>query len=159
MVLKYQESNQYFLMTNTVDSLRSVQSLMQSGVPILLDEVGGDQNDAQVIHKSVNMWKALLQGKNPSQIRARNNDIHFAARQPKIITANCMDLCDWIDTVCPQDKEPTPQHHRDAIKSRVAECEQIKESLYSDCMAQDVSFLPAQKSTQEVAAAMNDLFR
>ena len=55
---------------------------------------------------------ALLQGKNPSQIRARDNDIHFAARQPKIRTANFMDLCDWIDTVCPQDKEPTPQRHR-----------------------------------------------
>ena len=79
----------------------------------------------------------------------------WAARQPKVLTSNCKDLADWIDTMLPRAK----QNHKDAIPPRVAECEPIRDSLYSGCVAQAVSqhFLPKQMSYQEATDAEKDL--
>ena len=129
---------------------------MQSGVPVLLDEMGGEKDDPQQIYSSVSMWKAILDGKDPGQIRGRKDDIEFAARQPKIVTSNCMDLNDWMNTMFPD----ASQNHKDAIPPRFAECEPITESLYSGSIAVKSSstFLPAQRTEQEVATAIQDLF-
>ena len=129
---------------------------MQSGVLVLLDEMGGDEDDAQVIYSSISMWKSILEGKDPGQIRARNKDIEFAARQPKIVTSNCMHLCDWMDSMFPN----APQNHKYAIPPRIAECEPITGSLYSGSTTgkHSSSFFPAQRTKQEVATAIQDLF-
>ena len=143
-------------MTTTLDALRASQPLMHPGVPVLLDDIGGDEDDAQLIYSSVSMWKAVLQVKDPTQIRGRNDDIMWAARQPKVISSNCKDLVDWINTMFPRAKP----NHKEAIPPRVAECEPILGSLYSGCIAQSASqnFLPSQRSCQEVADALKDLF-
>ena len=51
-------------MTTTLDSLRYNQSLMLPGVPALLDDIGGEDGDQQLIYSSISMWKALLQVKD-----------------------------------------------------------------------------------------------
>ena len=61
-------------MANTLDSLRSNQALVLPGVPLLLDDVGGDDNDQQLIYSSVSMWKTILQVKDATQNRARNDN-------------------------------------------------------------------------------------
>ena len=72
---------------------------MLPGVPVLLDDIGGDDNDHQLIYSSISMWKAILQVKDATQDRARNNDLMWAARQPKVMTTNCDNLDDWIGIV------------------------------------------------------------
>jgi len=156
LAFKYQAGDPHFLMTSTLDALRASQALMLPGVPVLLDDIGGDEDDAQLIYSTVSMWKAILQVKDPSQIRGRSDDIMWAARQPKVISSNCKDLADWVNTMFPRAK----QNHKDAISPRVAECEPIRDSLYSGCVAQSSSqnFLPAQRSTREAADAVKDLY-
>ena len=156
LAFQYQVGDPYFLMSTTLDALRASQSLLLTGVPVLLDDIGGDDDDPQLIYSSVSMWKAILQVKDPAQIRGRKDDIMWAARQPKVVSSNCKDLNDWIDTMLPRAK----QNHKDAIPPRVAECEPISDSLYSGCVAQAGSqnFLPKQKSYQEATDATKDLF-
>jgi hypothetical protein len=73
LALKYHGiNNARFLMTNTLDSLRNNQSIMLSDVPVLLDDIGGDSDEDQLIYSSVSMWKAILQVKDATQNRARN---------------------------------------------------------------------------------------
>ena len=96
LAVKYQNEDPRFLMTNTLDSLRINQALMLPGVPVLLDDIGGDDNDHQLIYSSISMWKAILQVKDATQNRARNDDLMWASRQPKVMTSNCMSLEDWI---------------------------------------------------------------
>ncbi len=156
LALQYQAGDPYFLMTTTLDALRASQSLMLSGVPVLLDDIGGDEDDPQLIYSSVSMWKAILQVKDPSQTRGRSDDIMWAARQPKVLTSNCKDLKDWVETMLPRAR----QNHKDAIPPRVAECEPINDSLYSGCVAQAGSqnFLPERMSCQDAGAAVKDLY-
>ena len=147
MCRKYQEENARFIMTNTLDSLRNVQASMLPGVPVLLDDIGGENSDLQLIYSSVSMWKAILQIKDATQNRARNDDLCWAARQPKIVTTNCKDLDDWIGTTFYRAKD----EHKKAIQLRVAEVESITDSLYKyECAPnQSYSFLPNVMSTQQ----------
>ena len=147
MCRKYQEENARFIMTNTLDSLRNVQASMLPGVPVLLDDIGGENSDLQLIYSSVSMWKAILQIKDATQNRARNDDLCWAARQPKIVTTNCKDLDDWIGTMFYHAKD----EHKKAIQLRVAEVESITDSLYKNERApsQSSSFLPSVMSTQQ----------
>ncbi len=80
----------------------------------------------------------------------------WAARQPKVITSNCTSLDDFINAIVPNAK----QNHREVIPPRVAECEYVKESLYSGCAARSDSqyFLPYHMSLAEAATAIQDLF-
>ena len=55
MAFTYQAGDPYFLMTSTLDALRASQTLMLPGVPVLLDDIGGDEDDAQLIYSSVSM--------------------------------------------------------------------------------------------------------
>jgi hypothetical protein len=122
LAVKYKEEKEEprFLMTNTLDSLRSNQALM-------LDDIGGDDNDQQLIYSSISMWKAILQIKDATQNRARNDDLMWAARQPKVMTTNCATLEDWIGVMFPRAK-PT---HKAAIVLRTAEVQTITDSVYS----------------------------
>ena len=93
------------------------------------------------------MWKAILQIKDATQNRARNDDLCWAARQPKIVTTNCKDLDDWIGTMFYRAKD----EHKKAIQLRVAEVESITDSLYKyeGAPSQSSSFLPNVMSTQQ----------
>ena len=95
---------------------------------MLLDDIGGENSDLQLIYSSVSMWKAILQIKDATQNRARNDDLCWAARQPKIVTTNCKDLDDWIGTMFYRAKD----EHKKAIQLRVAEVESITDSLYKN---------------------------
>ena len=147
MCRKYQGENARFIMANTLDSLRNVQASMLPGVPVLLDDIGGENSDLQLIYSSVSMWKAILQIKDATQNRARNDDLCWAARQPKIVTTNCKDLDDWIGTMFYRAKD----EHKKAIQLRVAEVESITDSLYKyeGAPSQSSSFLPNVMSTQQ----------
>ena len=129
---------------------------MLPGVPVLLDDVGGDDNEIQLIYSSISMWKAILQIKDATQNRARNDDLMWAARQPKVMTSNCDDLQDWISTMFPNSKE----NNKKAIVLRVAEVETIKESLYANASAPSgtQTFLPSEMSTQEASETIAGLF-
>ncbi len=102
------------------------------------------------------MWKAILQVKDATQNRARNDDLMWAARQPKVLTTNCENLEDWIKTMFPRCRE----NHQQAIVRRVAEVETIKESLYANASAPSgtQTFLPSEMSTQEASEAIDSLF-
>ena len=156
LAFKYQLGDPYFLMSPILDALRDVQKLMHPGVPVYLDDIGGDIDDPQLIYSTVSMWKGILQVKDQSQVRARNEDIMFAERQPKVVSSNCKNLAHWIATMFPK-SEP---EHTDAIPPRVAECEAIEESLYSGSIAQAGSehFLPEERSNAEAEAAVRDMF-
>ena len=153
---KYQGTNARCLMTNTLDSLRNNQSIMLPGVPVLLDDIGGDSDEDQLIYSSVSMWKAILQVKDATQNRARNDDLMWASRQPKVLTTSCENLEDWTKTMFPRCKP----NHSEAIKLRVAEVETIKESLYANASAPRGSqtFLPSEMTTQEANEAIRNLF-
>ena len=43
IAVKYQIGDPRFLMTNTLEILRTNQALMLPGVPVLLDDIGGDR--------------------------------------------------------------------------------------------------------------------
>ena len=121
----------------------------------MLDEFGGDDKDAQLIYSSVTMWKTILQVKDPAQTRARNDDVSWAARQPKVITSNCLGLTDWVSEMFPGVKE----QHKAAIAPRLAVCETIVESLYSGTIAQSSqNFLPEVMSNEEAGEAIKALF-
>lgn len=144
--LKYQKDDARFIFTTTVDSLRAVQGAMRPGVPVLLDEIGGNEDDDQLIYGGVSMWKNILQVKDAAANRARQDDLVWAARQPKVLTTNCDDLDAWIAVMFPKIKGS----HREAITQRVAEVETIKESLYVNSCApsMSVSCLPSAMSMQ-----------
>ena len=144
------------LMTNTLDSLRTNQALMLPGVPVLLDDIGGDDSDQQLIYSSVSMWKAILQVKDATQNRARNDDLMWASRQPRVMTTNCNNLADWIGIMFPRAK-PIRQK---AIVLRVAEAQTIRDSLYNNSSAPSSSnsFLPSRMSTEAASEAVASLF-
>jgi len=132
LAMKYQKEDPLFIMANTLDSLRGNQSLMLPGVPVLLDDIGGDGGeDQQLIYSSTSIWKAILQIRDATQCRARNDDIMWASRQPKVLTTNCTNIEEWIGVMLPRAKG----NHKDAIILRTAEMETIKESLYSSTSA------------------------
>ena len=150
------ESDPYFIFTTTLDALRAVQDLMQPGVPVLLDDMGGDLNDAQLIYSSTSIWKSILQINNAVQNRGRNDDIRWAPRQPKVMTTNCDDTDTWIQTMFPH----AQKNHKDAVKRRLAAIDAINESIFreSSAGAGDQHFLPRQMNRQEAAAAIQNLF-
>ena len=156
LAVTYQKDEPRFLMTNTLDSLRNNQSLMLPGVPVLLDDIGGEDNDQQLIYSSISMWKAILQIKDATQNRARNDDLMWASRQPKVMTTNCEHLEDWIVTMFPRAK----QNHKEAIKLRTAEVQTIKESLYVHERASNTSqsFLQQEMTTATASEAIASLF-
>ena len=130
---------------------------MVSGVPVLLDEFGGGDNDAQLVYSSVTMWKTILQVKDPAQSRARNDDVSWAARQPKVITSNCENIGDWVSELLPGVKEK----HKEAIAPRLAVCEYITTSLYCGSPAQcssSLNFLPEVLNHEQADEAIKALF-
>jgi len=82
-------------MTNTLNSLRSNQSLMLPGVPFLLDDIGGDDHDEQFIYSSISMRKAILQVKVATQNQARSDDL----------TMNRETLKEWIQPMFTRARE------------------------------------------------------
>jgi len=155
LAVKYQNEDPRFLMTNTLDSLRTNQALMLPGVPVLLDDIGGDDNDQQLIYSSISMWKAILQVKDATQSRARNDDLMWAARQPKVMTSNCLSLEDWIGVMFPRAK----LSHKQAIVLRTAEVQTITGTLYSNSSAPSgsVSFLSSQMSSEAAIESIASL--
>ena len=156
LAVTYQTEEPRFLMTNTLDSLRTNQSLMLPGVPVLLDDIGGEDNDDQLVHSSISMWKAILQVKDATQNRARNDDLMWAARQPKLLTTNCENLDDWIQTMFPRAKDS----HREAIALRTAELQTITESLYAQTQTTSTShqYLPRQLSLTSASELLDSMF-
>ena len=143
-------------MTNTLDSLRSNQAMMLPGVPVLLDDIGGDDNDQQLIYSSISMWKAILQIKDPTQSRARNDDLMWASRQPKVMTTNCVSVTDWIKVMFPR----ASPNHKEAILLRTAEVQTITESLYAcpSAPSGSASFLCSQMSNEAAMDTVASLF-
>jgi len=91
---------------------------MAPGVPVVFDDV--DPSDSsQLVHTSIGMWKAILQGANPFSIRARNEDIEWARRQPKIITSNAATVDAWLFKM----GITNDCSHVEAIEMRLADCE------------------------------------
>ena len=129
---------------------------MLPGVPVLLDDIGGDSDEDQLIYSSISIWKAVLQVTSATQNRARNDDLMWAARQPKVLTTNCDNLEDWIMTMFSCSNE----NHKQAIVRRVAEVETIRESLYANVSAPSgtQTFLPSAMTTEEASEAILNLF-
>ena len=144
-----------FIMVNTLDSLRNCQACMLPGVPVLLDDIGGDSNETQLIYSSVGLWKAVLQVPNASQNRARNDDICWAPKQPNIVTTNCEDLNDRISTMFSGSQE----HHTEAIRMCVAEVETINSPLYvNSCMPSgSQNFMEPRYDSKQVSEMLSRL--
>ena len=123
----YVPDDPYFIFATTLDSMKSVQAFMKPGVPVVLDDVGGDDEKGQLIYSSVGIWKQILQLDNPAATRSRNYDTHWAPRQPKILTTNCKGLHGWLNKMFPR----ADLEHVDAIRMRFAEAEMVTESLWA----------------------------
>ena len=123
----YVPDDPYFIFATTLDSLKSVQVFMKPGVPVILDDVGGDDEKGQIIYSSVGIWKQILQLDNPAATRSRNYDTHWAPRQPKILTTNCKGLQGWLNKMFPR----ADLEHVDAIRMRFAEAGMVTESLWA----------------------------
>ena len=102
------------------------------------------------------MWKAILQIKDATQNRARNDDLMWAARQPKVLTTNCKNLEEWIGLMFPRAKP----NHKEAIVLRTAEVQTVTDTLYSNASApsRSNSFLPSKMSTVAASEAVASLF-
>jgi hypothetical protein len=125
MAVMYSPDSAYFIFAQTIDTIRENQSLMKPGVPVLLDDIDPD-NRSQIIYSDLSMWKSILQVSNPSQNRARNVDLKWAARQPKVLTSNADSVDEWISKI---DARGLPAHKL-AVKMRVAEL-RVSELLYA----------------------------
>ena len=55
--------------------------------------------------------------KEATQNRARNDDLLWAARQPKVMTTNCLNLEEWIGVMFPRAK---PSHKESTGVSKKA---------------------------------------
>ena len=101
------------------------------------------------------MWKAILQVKDATQNRARNDDSMRAARQPKVMTANCDNLDGWTGVMFRSAKPA----REEATRLRTAEVQPITDSLYvSGTAPSGSSFLPSQMSTEAAREALASLF-
>jgi hypothetical protein len=125
MAVMYNPDGAYFIFAQTLDTIRENQSLMRPGVPVLLDDMDPD-NRSQIIYSDLAMWKSILQVSNPSQNRARNVDLKWAARQPKVLTTNTDSVDEWVSKI---DVYGLPAHKL-AVKMRFAEL-RIVERLYA----------------------------
>lgn len=72
------------------------------------------------------MWNAILQTKEATQNRARDDDLLWAAHQPKVITTICHTLEEWLGTMLPR----ATSNHQEAIIVCVAEWETIIGAVY-----------------------------
>lgn len=101
------------------------------------------------------MWKAFLQVKEAIQNRARNNDLKWARRQPKVLTTNYLTLQEWIDAMLAS----SGKNHTDAVKMRCVETETITESLYksNSAPADSACYLPEQMDTDAVSSTLATL--
>ena len=103
------------------------------------------------------MWKAILQVKDATQNRARNDDSMWAARDPKVVmTTNCDNLDDWIGVMFRSAKSA----HKEAIRLRTAEVQPIENSLYvsGTALIGSSSFLPSQMSSEAAREPLASLF-
>lgn len=84
--------------------------------------------------------------------RARNDDVCWAPKQPKIVTTNCNDLEEWISSMFSNSME----NHKEAIRMRVAEVESIQHSLYANSSAPSGSqnFVEPRYNTEQVNAKL-----
>jgi len=154
LAIKYQShGNAHFMFLTTIESAKECKEFMAPGVPIIFDDI--DPSDtAQLVHTSVGMWKALLQGANPFTTRARNQDINWCSRQPKIITSNATTVDAWLGKMgITQDRS-----HVEAIEMRLADC-QVPGSLFSNnLLGNDNSLLVPRMSSSEALSAFNGMF-
>jgi hypothetical protein len=120
--------NAHILFLTTIEAAKDCKDYMAPGVPIILDDI--DPSDtSQLVHTSLGMWKAILQGTNPFTTRARNQDINWCRRQPKIITTNAPDVDSWLGKM----GITSDRSHVAAIEMRLADCE-IPGSLWANPM-------------------------
>jgi len=154
LAMKYQNDGMaHFVFISTIEP-KDCKDYLEPGVPVVIDDV--DPSDtAQLVHSSIGMWKALLQSSNPVSTRARNADISWARRQPKIITSNATSLDAWIGKI----GLSSDRSHVEAVEMRIADWE-VPGSLWAnpvnsqshDCL------LNERRSHAEVVAAFDSMF-
>ena len=118
LAMRYQPGGHaHFLFVTTIEP-KECKEFLAPGVPVVFDDV--DPSDSsQLVHTSIGMWKAILQGSNPFSPRARNEDIQWAKRMPKIITSNATTVDAWLGKLgIAHDRS-----HVEAIEMRLADCE------------------------------------
>ena len=145
-----------FVFALTIDALRGNQAHMLPGVPVLLDDMKvSSTGRGQIIYSDASMWKSVLQCKDASATRARQNEVMWAYRQPKMITTNTLTSDKWIEELDPW----AEQEHRAALKARLAEVRVTGRLYVNDSAPSDwQSYLPAVASYQEAAATLSSLF-
>ena len=140
----------HILFLTTIEAAKECKDFMAEGVPIIFDDI--DPSDtAQLVHSSLGMWKALLQGSNPFTTRARNQDINWCKRQPKIITTNAPDVDAWLGKM----GITSDRSHVAAIEMRLADCE-IPGSMWANPVQQnpEVSLLERQQSAADAKSSI-----
>lgn len=143
-----------FLFLTTIEAAKECKEYMQPGVPVIFDDIDPSDKE-QLVHTSLAMWKALLQGANPFTTRARNEDINWSRRQPKLITSNAKDVDAWLGKM----GISSDRSHVEAIEMRLADLE-IPGSLFLDPVSsQSADALIGQlKSHDDVLKSFNSMF-
>ena len=154
LAIKYQSDGMaHFVFISTIEP-KDCKDYLEPGVPVVIDDV--DPSDsAQLVHSSIGVWKALLQSSNPVSTRARNADISWARRQPKIITSNATSLDAWIGKI----GLSADRSHVEALEMRLADC-QVSGSLWVNSVNShsQESLLDERRSHAEVVAAFDSMF-
>jgi hypothetical protein len=94
----------YYVETNTPDSLRGVcvNGFFRPHVPVLLDEwrpmakqTGGGGPSTEML----DALKCLTSVSDGATIKCRYSDVKFAPNMPRLVTANCRTMEDWLRAV------------------------------------------------------------
>jgi hypothetical protein len=115
MAASYQDTNEYYIITSTPDSLRRVseEGLMVSGVPIILDELDAADSKQHRSRLSANFVKQLTGVRTGGVVGARYQDFAFPPGCPRLVSSNAETMQEWLDGVT-----DSPVHQA-AIKKRV----------------------------------------
>jgi hypothetical protein len=154
VALQYDTNFAHILFLTTIEGAKECTDFMAPGVPIIFDDI--DPSDtAQLVHSSLGMWKALLQGSNPFTTRARNQDINWCRRQPKLITTNAPDVDSWLGKM----GITSDRSHVAAIEMRLADCE-IPGSMWANPVQSnpEVSLVDRQQSLADAKSSFCRMF-
>ena len=102
--IRWPEDNKdqpYFVKTSTLDNLREVQELLTSYTPVLVDDFGPNDEQADKLTKSEKMekMKHFLNQKGSENVAARYKDVRLAAGVSRIITSNAATPHAWFDII------------------------------------------------------------
>lgn len=148
-----QSADQHFVQVSTLDSLYKVRHLLDSTVPICLDEVTPERPDGAAKRLNPDALKKLCNVQDTSSLGCRYENPDIARHEARVFTSNVQDLSAWHHML-PGDK--FPEHSSHEIASMSADVLAVFKRCYFGIVSSDLVCSPAKGNrlrTVEEAAA------